>query len=275
MTSVNTNMGAMIALQNLNSTNKELGEVQNRINTGLKVSSAKDDGATFAIAQKMRRDVASFGVVSESLNRAQSVTDVAIAAGESISDLLLEMKEKALAATDDSIDSASRAALNEDFTALRDQITTIVENASFNGINLIDGNAASGVSALASANGSSTINVASENLSLGQTSGVSVGSSDTISSVAGAESAVANVDTSIENVNNALARLGTGSKKLEIHNEFIGKLSDTLTAGIGNLVDADLAAESARLQSLQVKQQLGSQALAIANRAPSSVLSLF
>ncbi len=274
MATVNTNVGAMIALQNLNSTNKELSEVQNRINTGLKVASAKDDGATFAIAQKMRRDVVSLGVVNESLDRTMSITDVAIAAGESIADLLLEMKEKALAATDDSIDTASRAALNEDYISLRDQITTITQNATFNGINLTDGSV-SNISALASANGSSTISVQSEDLRLGQTSGISVNSSDTITTIALAESAVSKVDTSIENVNLALARLGTSSKKLEVHDEFVTRLSDSLTAGIGSLVDADLAMESARLQSLQTKQQLGSQALAIANRAPQSILSLF
>lgn len=273
MATVNTNMGAMVALQNLTSTNKELAEVQNRISTGLKVASAKDDGATFAIAQTMRREVASFGVVQDSLDRAQSTVDVALAAGEGISDILLEMKEKALAAQDDSIDSTSRAALNEDFRSLRDQITTIVANATFNGINLVDGTEGT-LTALASANGSSTIAVAGENMSLSG-SIVTVGASTQVNSASAAASAATAVDASIDTLNRALARLGTGSRKLEIHSTFISKLSDSLTSGIGNLVDADLAQESARLQSLQVKQQLGSQALSIANRSPSSVLSLF
>ncbi|MGF1457271.1 MAG: flagellin [Alphaproteobacteria bacterium] len=273
MTSINTNMGAMIALQNLSGTNRELSETQNRIATGLKVASAKDDGATFAIAQKMRRDVASFGVVTESLDRVRSTTDVALAAGEGISDLLVEMKEKALAASDESIDSASRSALNEDFKALRDQITTIVENASFNGVNLVDGSS-SNTTALASANGSSTITVDSEDLTLSGST-ITVTASTEINSQSGAASIVSALDSSIESVNNALARLGTGSRKLEIHSEFVSKLSDSLRSGIGNLVDADLAQESARLQALQVQQQLGSQALSIANRAPSSILAFF
>ena len=273
MTSVNTNNGAMIALQNLNSTNKNMAQVQNRISTGLKVAGARDNGAIFAIAQNMRADVASLGVVSESLDRSVSTVDVALAAGEAISDLLVEMKEKALAASDVSLDTASREALNEDFTSLRNQISTIVSNASFNGINIIDGSV-SGLSALADADGTSQISVDTENLSLGG-SVVTIGSSATVTSQSGAASMVATVQTSIENVNKALARLGTGAKKLEVHNTFVGKLSDSLKAGIGNLVDADLATESARLQSLQVKQQLGAQALSIANQAPSLALSLF
>ena len=137
--SVNTNTGAMMALQNLNKTNSELDMTQSRINTGLKVSGAKDNAAIFAIAQNMRADVSSLGAVSQSIARTVSTLDVAIAAGEAISDILVEMKEKAVASADASLDTASRNALNEDFTALRDQISTIVQNASFNGVNLIDG----------------------------------------------------------------------------------------------------------------------------------------
>ncbi len=273
MTSINTNVGAMVALQNLNATTRDLNETQNRIATGLKVASAKDDGATFAIAQKMRRDVASYGVVSESLDRVTSTVDVALAAGEGISDLLVEMKEKALAASDESIDSASRSALNEDFTALRDQITTIVENATFNGVNIVDGSLSS-LTALANTSGSSTISVGSEDLSLSGST-ITITASTQINTQSAAASVVSSLDSSIEAVNNSLARLGTGSRKLEVHSEFVSKLSDSLKSGIGNLVDADLAQESARLQALQVQQQLGSQALSIANRAPSSVLALF
>ena len=124
--SVNTNAGAMMALQNLNKTNMDLTQVQNRINTGLEVASAKDNGGIYAIAQRMRSQVAGYGVVQNSLDLATSVTDVALAAGEAISDLLVEMKEKALAASDASLDASSRTALNEDFKALRDQILSLI-----------------------------------------------------------------------------------------------------------------------------------------------------
>ena len=144
MATINTNPGAMIALQNLNKTNMDLQQVQQRINTGLAVSSAKDNGGVFAIAQSMRADVGGYKAVNQSLDLAASTVDVALAGGEAISDLMIEMKEKALAGADISLDTASRTALNEDFKALRDQVTTIVSNAEFNGTNLIDGSNTAG-----------------------------------------------------------------------------------------------------------------------------------
>lgn len=272
--SVNTNVGAMVALQNLNKTNSELNQVQNRINTGLAVSSAKDNGGIYAIAQSMRADVGAFRAVSNSLDLAMSVTDVALAAGDAISDLLVEMKEKALAASDASLDSQSRTALNEDFQALRDQIGTIIENAEFNGSNLIDGSMTGGISALANARGDNFIEVSDEDFSLSG-SIVTLGSDATISTQSSASEALDTIEASLNNLNASLARLGTGAKSLEIHSTFVGKLSDALETGIGNLVDADLAKESARLQALQVKQQLGIQALSIANSAPATVLGFF
>jgi len=274
MATINTNPGAMIALQNLNQTNKDLQQVQQRINTGLAISSAKDNGGVFAIAQSMRADVAGYNAVGTSLDLAQSTVDVALAAGEAISDLLIEMKEKALAGADTSLDTASRNALNEDFKALRDQIGTIVTNAEFNGTNLINGTQTGGISALANADGSNTLNVGQEIMSLGGTN-VTVAATASFTTAAAASGLVGTIETSLDNLNTALAKLGTGSKSLEVHKTFVGKLSDSLEKGIGNLVDADLAKESARLQSLQVKQQLGTQALSIANSAPSNILGYF
>lgn len=273
MLSVNTNYGAMIALQNLNKTTSDLEDAQNRINTGLKIAGPKDNGAVWAIAQSMRMDVMALNAVTQSLNRTLSVADTAVAAGTSISELLKEMKEKALAAKDPSIDANARAAYNADFTALRDQITKTVANAAFDGSNLING-AVANIQALANADGSSYITVASRNLSLGG-SIVSVASTSTISTAAKASTMIATIENSLNALNLALSQLGTDSKKVGMHRTFIGKLSDELANGIGNLVDADLAEESARLQSLQTKQQLGIQAVSIANSAPQVILNLF
>ena len=273
MATINTNSGAMVALQNLNQTNRDMEQVQNRINTGLAIASAKDNGGVYAIAQKMRSDVAGYGAVGQSLDLAASTTDVALAAGEAIGDILIEMKEKALAGSDNSLDTASRTALNEDFKALRDQVTTIVSNAEFNGTNLIDGSVTS-ISALANADGSNTITISDQNFSLGGAV-VTVAAAASFSSAGDASTLVGTIETSLDNLSASLAKLGTASKSLEIHKGFVGKLSDALEKGIGNLVDADLAKESARLQSLQVKQQLGVQALSIANSAPSTILGYF
>ena len=273
MNSVNTNPGAMMALQNLNKANMELQETQNRINTGLEVAGAKDNGGIYAIAQRMRSQVAGYGVVQQSLDRGDATLDVALAGGEAISDLLIEMKEKALAAADASLDSASRSALNEDYTALRDQISTIVNNAEFNGLNLMDGSTNAFV-ALANQDGSNTITISAEDMSLSG-SIVTISATSSFATATEADNIASAIGTSLDNVNSALARLGTSSKALEVHSTFVTKLSDSLEKGIGNLVDADMAKESARLQSLQVKQQLGTQALSIANSAPQSVLSFF
>jgi flagellin len=273
MLSVNTNTGAMIALQYLNQTQADLARTQSAVDTGLKVSSAKDDGAIFAIAQNMRGDVAGYGAVTDSIDRGMSAIDVAMSAGQSISDLLIEMKTKALAASDTSIDSASREALNQDFVALRDQISTIVGNAVFNGYNLVDGSTQQ-ITALASADGSRRITAGAENMSLSG-SIVTLSTAASISTQAMASTMVAALQLSLTNVNSALAKLSAGSKKFSVQLSFAQKLSDTLTGGIGNLVDADMAKESAMLQSLQVKQQLGVQALSIANQSPQYLLSLF
>jgi len=271
--SVNTNTGAMVALQYLNATQSQLTTTQGAINSGLKVSSARDDGSTYAIAQNQRGAVAGYTSVVDSLNRGMSAIDVGLSAGQSISDLLIQLKAKALSAADSSLDTASRQALNQDFVALRDQITTIVKNAVFNGINLVDGSTTQ-ITALASSDGTRRVTTAAQKLSLSSTL-VTLKTTSTISTQSKASTLVATIQTSLTNVNAALAKLSAGAKKFSIQATFAQKLSDTLTTGIGNLVDANMAQESALLQSLQVKQQLGVQALSIANQAPQTILSLF
>lgn len=271
--SVNTNNGAAIALQYLNLTQGQLDQTQSHINTGLKVASAKDDGAIYAIAQNQRGDLAGYQSVQASLNNGSSVIDVALSAGQSISDLLIQMKQKALSAADPSLDTASRQAMNANFTALRDQISTIVKNAVFNNFNLVDGSTTK-VQALASADGTRRITTQAQNLSLSG-SVVTLASTATISTQVKASALIATLQTSLSNVNAALAKLSSGAAKFSIQSTFTQKLSDTLTSGLGNLVDANMAQESAKLQALQVRQQLGVQALSIANQAPQTILSLF
>jgi flagellin len=271
--SVNTNTGAQVALQYLNQTQGQLDQTQSAINSGLKVASAKDDGAIYAIAQNQRGAVAGFSSVINSLNNGSSAIDVALSAGQSISDLLIQLKQKALSAADPSLDTASRQALNANFVALRDQISTIVKNAVFNNFNLVDGST-NMVQALASADGTRRVTAQAENMNLSGTI-VTIKSTSTVSTQAKASALITVIQSSLTNVNSALAKLSSGAAKFSIQASFTQKLSDTLTAGIGNLVDANMAQESAMLQSLQVKQQLGVQALAIANQAPQTILSLF
>ncbi|RZI99668.1 MAG: flagellin [Brevundimonas sp.] len=271
--SVNTNVGAQVALQNLNATNASLSVTQSRINTGKSVSTAKDNGAIWAIAQGQRADIGALSAVKQSLDRGIAAVDVALAAGETVSDLLLQLKEKALAATDASLKTSARAALNEDFKALRDQIATVTGNAEFNGVNLLK-TGATGFQALANVTGTSSLTVGAEVLALGGAN-VTIATTQSIDTLTKATASLTAVSSSIDKVSASLARLGTKSKALSTHLQFVSKLTDALEAGVGNLVDADLAKESAKLQALQTKQQLGVQALGIANQTPQLVLSLF
>jgi flagellin len=275
MNSVNTNVGALVALQNLNTTNSQLATVQSHINTGLKIASAKDNGAIWAIAQNQRATSTALDSVKDSLQRGISTVDVAISAGSTVSDLLTQMKAKALASADTSLDTNSRNALNADFKALRDQIAKTVSNADFNGVNLVKSGGVS-IAALANADATSKITVNAQDLSLGgATLTGNITTTASIGSVATASAMIGFLNTAISNVSTALSKLGTGSKALANHLDFVGKLQDSIDAGVGNLVDADLAKESARLQSLQTKQQLGVQALSIANQGSSILLGLF
>jgi len=272
--SVHTNTGAMIALQNLNKTNDDMLGVQNRINTGLKIGGAKDNAAIYAVAQGMRADIRALEAVQSGLDRASTIGDVALAAGESISDLLVQMREKATAAMDPSLDTFSRAAYDSDFKALLDQISGILQNAEFDGANILDGSITSGIEFLADADAARSVTLKSQDMSIGGAI-LTIAATASLGSVTLATNAVAAIKTSLENVNQALANLGSDTKKLEAHSNFVGKLMDSLTRGVGDLVDADLAVESAKLQALQVKQQLGVQALSIANGQPQIILNLF
>jgi flagellin len=272
--SVHTNASAAIALQNLSRTNDRLSQVQSRISTGLKVEGAKDNAAIWAIAQQQRADVGALSAVKSSLDRATSLADVGLAAGESISDLLNQLKEKVVLAKDDSLKTQSRKLLDDDFKALLRAISSAVENATFDGGNLLNGSLTNGVKFLANAEATSFITLSGANLTLGGTI-IELSLSDSLATLTGATNALTKLDDSIAQLNSALGSMGAQAKQIEAHRTFVGKLTDTLEAGIGNLVDADLAKESARLQALQVQQQLGAQSLSIANQAPQIILSLF
>lgn len=405
--SVNTNAGALDALRQLSTTNTGLAETQERINTGLKVRTAADDPANFAIAQNLRGQLKGFEAVRSSLDRASSTVDVAIAAAETISDLLIEARETTIAAADTGIDNASRQALSDEYGRLLEQINSVVSQANFNGINLVDASLAritaltgteiqvndvngNGIVDPGEANLVNTIDIAGQDLTttglnmatnsfeidpavgydinvqnlagivqnlddrdfiealtaLGNPAGIindstnpatldlsgatfadpdgtpnngdeeltfSLGGqtftfagtfadqadaisqleadfsqataaaafdvtatpSDNFSSNVRAEQALVEVDDALDLVNRILAEFGAAARQLELSTNFTTRLSDEIDVGIGNLVDADMARESSQLQSLQVKQQLGLQALSIANGAPQSILSLF
>ena len=290
-TSIHTNTSAMIALQNLNRTSEQLASTQSRVNTGLKVQGAKDNAAVWAVAQGQRADKGSLEAVTTSLNRATSIADVSLAAGEQISDILLEMKQKATAAADPSQSAATRASYDQEFQALLKSVQSFADNAIFDGANILDGAATTDMTFLASADGNETIAMKRQNLTLVGL-GLAANSYDSNKATAAidawtdnagtpedetllnaapdlltqekAKFALQRIDDAITVASSRLSELGAQAKQIERHTTYVGKLSDSLEAGIGNLVDADLAKESARLQ-----------ALSIANQAPQMILSLF
>ena len=272
--SVHTNKTALLALQNLNKTNEQLGQAQDKVSTGLKIANAKDNAAIWAIAQGQRADIGALSAVKASLNRATSISEVAMTAGESVSDLLNQLKEKVITAMDPSLDQRSRTAVDSDYKAILKQIGQVIRSAEFDGANILDGSAGASIQFLASADAAQSITLASQNLSLGG-SILTLAATSSIGTASAAATIMTALDASITNVNQALGNLGSQAKQIEAHTTFVSKLADTLEAGVGNLVDADLARESARLQALQVQQQLGVQALSIANQAPQVILSLF
>ena len=274
-TSIHTNTSAMIALQNLNKTSDQLAATQSRVNTGLKVQGAKDNAAVWAVAQGQRADRGALEAVTTSLNRATSIADVSLAAGEQISDLLTELKAKATAASDESATLAMRTSYNDEFQSLLKSIQSFADNAIFDGSNILDGSATAGINFLASADGTETITLNRQDMTLnGLGLGTTPAAPDLLTK-ANADAALTRINTALSTSTANLAELGAQAKQIERHTTYVGKLSDSLEAGIGNLVDADLAKESARLQALQVQQQLGVQALSIANQAPQVILSLF
>ena len=246
MASINTNYGASIALQNLNKTNSELERTQNRINTGMKVSSAKDSGAIFSIATAQRATAASQDAVRSGLQRSQSIIDVALAAGDTITTALEEMKGLAVSIQASTAGSSAETSYLAEYNALSLEITSAISGASFDGVNSL-----------------------TTPLGVAGVTDVSGGSK------ARADATTAKIDTAISTVTGALSTLGTQSKSLGRQITFVNKYQDALEAGVGNLVDADLAKESAKLTALQTKQQLGVQALSIANSASQTLLSLF
>ena len=276
MISVNTNRGAMVALQNLSKTQSDLDATQNRISTGKKVASAKDNGAVWAVANKMSSDVSAYDAVKSSNERAQALLDTATAAGEAVSDLLTQMKEKALAATQPGLSDAAQANYDTDFKQLRDQVTSILTNANFDGQNMVSGTTPDDAVAIGDSTGASAnnITVAGADLSLGG-SIVTLAATADLSDTAAAGTSLTAINTSIDNLSKQLATWGAGSKRLESHADFVSKLQDALNSGIGSMTDADLSAESAKLTALQTKQQLGAQALSIANSSSQIALSLF
>lgn len=268
--SINTNPGVFVALRTLNSVNRNLDTVQNRVSTGLKVAGALDDASNFAIAQGIRGELKALGAVTQGLNNSKGIGKVAIAGATGISNLLQSVRSKLTELSNEGITTAQRDILTNDFNQLVSQAANFIDNAVFNGVNLIDSTSGN-VNTLSNLNGG-TLTLTAQDLRTTVDDLAAVTPTD----AAAAQTAIATEYTNLESVvNAALGSFGAEVRALELQTQFLEQISDATEEGLGNIVDADLARESARLTSLQVQQQLSTQTLGIANQRPQSLLGLF
>ncbi|MFX4221446.1 MAG: flagellin [Thalassobaculum sp.] len=270
--SINTNPASFVALRNLNSVNRTLDTIQNRVSTGLKVTGALDDASNFAIAQGIRGELKAIGAVTQGLNNAKGIGKVAIAGVTGVSDLLQTVRQKLTELSNEGITTQQRQILTSDFNQLLSQAANFIDNAVFNGVNLLDTTAVSpDVNTLSNLTGG-TLTLTGQDLRTQTLSlaAVSVGSATS------AQAVIANQYGNLESVvNSALGSLGAEVRALELQTSFLEQISDATEEGLGNIVDADLARESAKLTAKQVQQQLSIQTLGIANQRPQTLLGLF
>ena len=268
--SINTNIGAMVALRNLNSVNSELNKVQDRVSSGLRVIGAKDNASTFAIAQGIRGDIKANSAVSQGLAAGKGIASVALSGATAISNILIDIKAKIIEGLNPANTTSQQAILAADYTELVSQVLNFIQNAEFNGQNMLQSGAAAAAIIADKSGGALTIRT--QDLEATAYSQLNV---QNLSSVADASAALTQVNTVISTVNTALGQLGADNRKLDNQDSFLSSIQDALEEGLGAMVDADLAKESAKLQALQVKQQLAVQTLSIANSSPQILLGLF
>jgi flagellin len=278
MSSILTNNSAMVALQTLKSVNSNLAKTQDMISTGKEIGKAKDNSAIWAISKVMESDVSGFKAVSKSLSLAESTVGVASAGAEQITEILKDMKERIVAATGENVDHAK---IGAELTEMTNQVNAIINGSQFNGANLlktdVDGNGAANITVTSSIDRTGPSTVARTDITVASVdfeANLDLSDID-VTDAAAADTSIAAIEAHIQTAVNGAAALGASAKRISDQNQFVSKLTDAMKSGIGALVDADMEESSARLQALQVQQQLATQSLSIANQAPQSILSLF
>ena len=271
MSSILTNTSSLVALQTLKSVNKGMAKVQNEISTGMKVSTAKDNSSAWSIASTMKSDVGALKKLGESLTSASALVGVARTATEQVGELVKQIQEKVVQAQNPEADVTK---LTADVTALAATITSIAGSAQYNGINLVNTGSTAETITVSITRSAAGV-VGSQTFSSGVADLAAVATAITGIADISAAAALDTIDTQLDTVNTAAATFGAAQARIEAQNSFLSKQADALKEGVGALVDADMEEASARLTALQTQQQLGIQALSIANQAPQNILSLF
>jgi flagellin len=272
LNSVNTNIGAMTALQSLNRTNDALAAVQKRVSTGFRVADAKDDGGAFAVAQSVRGDVAGLTAANEQLGGLKGIIDVTLTSLGQVSKTMVEVRTVLTRLADGTINDEQRDQYEQQYDQLRTQIERFIDDATYNGRTLLSTDIIAG--------GGDIVTIRNEQ---GTTLTLAAfdGATDFVVDAApvdatAAQTAITGNWTDINKaINDALNRLGSDSRYVDSQIGYNRDKLDAIEGGLGALIDADIAKEAARLQALQIRQQLGTQTLSITNQAPQALISLF
>jgi len=278
--SIVTNPEAFVALRNLERTNEKLSKTQERLSTGLKVTSATDDASNFAIAQGVRGDVRALGAITQGLNNSKGIGEIALAGVTAISDLLQDIRQKLTELANGGLTTAQRVIVKADFDKLMSQAYGFVSNSNFNGRNLLISDATN-VNTISNLNGTNLTLTARSGSGSGVThlirslAAATLGTTGAATDSVNAQSVIVAQYSALETeINTSLGALGAEIRALKFQTDFLTTVNDSTEIGLGNIVDADLARESAELTALQVRQQLGVQVLGIANQQPQILLNL-
>lgn len=302
MSSINTNIAAMTALKSLQSTNSELLQTQNRIATGLRVASSSDNAAYWSIATTMRSDRQALSTASDALGLGAATVDVATKGLETSITIAGDLKAKLVAARSPGVD---REKIQTEIAQLQESLKSAVATSTFSGENWLQGSEPTATKSIVSSfSRSSTgdvsvgtiavdisdvllVEVDTDGEIVDDGAGIltqEIGTTtqtvlsleiDNDTSEEDIDALIQGVDTAISAMTTAATTLGATKTRIDVQKDFASSLKDAIDKGIGQLVDADMNEESTRLQALQVRQQLGVQALSLANQSASQILSLF
>ncbi|MBI0535004.1 flagellin [Roseomonas sp. KE2513] len=272
--SVNTNIGAQVALQSLNRTNESLAATQKRVSTGYRVADAKDDGAAFAVAQSVRADIAGLTSANEQMGSVKGILDTTLAGLNKVSESMSQIRGVLVKLADGTLSDSQRTQYQSQYTSLRTQVSNFISDATYNGRTLLTTSTDAGGGDIAT-----TRNEQATLFTLTAVAGAETlvveEAPTTAEAAASALAAGGDFVTKMTSVNTALNTFGSNSNYLDAQMSYNKEKLDALDTGLGSLIDADLAKESARLEALKIRQQLGTQALGIANQSPQGLLSLF
>ncbi|MFC5585286.1 flagellin [Nitratireductor kimnyeongensis] len=288
MASLMTNASAMTALQTLNTISKNMATTQSRISTGLRVSEASDNAAYWSIATSMKSDNKALSSVQDALGLGAGKVDTAYTGINEVIDTVDKIKQKLVTARGASQEDQQK--IQGEINALQDHITSVVGNSNYAGSNIIQDNTDVNIVASYNRSGATVtideITLTGANVLVLDAAGTAGSAASVVAAAlfdaSGSQVADGAIDTALGTVETALAsladqaaELGAAKSRVDLQKDFVGKLSDAIERGVGQLVDADMNEESARLSALQVQQQLGIQALSIANSNSQNILSLF